>query len=180
MWDVIIHARPISSKDSFTRMQLLIHALVLAWFTWSVRKKNLITLYQEIVAWKKYRHFANEIFYLKDIFAHLLRFHRKWFLRIQLERNRNGLAANRRQTITQTNEYPVYWRIYASPAWWRHQMETFTALLASVRGIHRSPVNSPHKGQWRGALTCSLICAWTNGRVNNRDAAICNCWGFGV
>ena len=36
--------------------------------------------------------------------------------------------------------------------WWRHQMETFSALLALVRGIHRSPVNSPHKGQWRGAL----------------------------
>ena len=30
-----------------------------------------------------------------------------------------------------------------------------------VRGIHRSSVNSPHKGQWRGALTYSLICAWT-------------------
>ena len=29
-----------------------------------------------------------------------------------------------------------------------------------VRGIHRSPVNSPHKGQWRGALMLSLICAW--------------------
>ena len=28
-----------------------------------------------------------------------------------------------------------------------------------VRGIHRSPVNSPHKGQWRGALMFSLICA---------------------
>ena len=26
-----------------------------------------------------------------------------------------------------------------------------------VRGIHRSPVNSPHKGQWRGALMFSLI-----------------------
>ena len=38
-----------------------------------------------------------------------------------------------------------------------------------VRGIHRSPVNSPHKGQWRGALIFSLICAWTNGWVNNRD-----------
>ena len=25
-----------------------------------------------------------------------------------------------------------------------------------VRGIHRSPVNSPHKGQWRGALMFSL------------------------
>ena len=30
-----------------------------------------------------------------------------------------------------------------------------------VLGIHRSPVNSPHKGQWRGALTFSLIYAWT-------------------
>ena len=39
-----------------------------------------------------------------------------------------------------------------------------------VRGIHRPPVNSPHKGQWRGALTISLICAWTNGWTSNRDA----------
>ena len=39
-----------------------------------------------------------------------------------------------------------------------------------VRGIHRSPVNSPHRGQWRGALVFSLICAWTNGWVNSRDA----------
>ena len=28
-------------------------------------------------------------------------------------------------------------------------METFSVLLAFVKGIHRSPVNSPHKGQWR-------------------------------
>ena len=39
-----------------------------------------------------------------------------------------------------------------------------------VRGIHRSPVNSPHKGQWRRALMFSLICAWTNDWVNNREA----------
>ena len=39
-----------------------------------------------------------------------------------------------------------------------------------VRGIHRSPVNSPHKGQWRGALMYSLICTWINGWVNNREA----------
>ena len=39
-----------------------------------------------------------------------------------------------------------------------------------VRGIHRSPVNSPHKGQWRGALIFSLICAWINGGVYNREA----------
>ena len=39
-----------------------------------------------------------------------------------------------------------------------------------VRGIHRSTVNSPHKGQWRGALVFSLICAWMNIWVNNREA----------
>ena len=39
-----------------------------------------------------------------------------------------------------------------------------------VQWIHRSPVNFPHKGQWRGALMFSLICAWINGRVNNGEA----------
>ena len=39
-----------------------------------------------------------------------------------------------------------------------------------VRGIHRSPVNSPHKGQWRGALMFSWICAWINAGVNNGEA----------
>ena len=33
-----------------------------------------------------------------------------------------------------------------------------------------SLVNSPHKGQWRGALMFSLICAsWINGWSNNRE-----------
>ena len=39
-----------------------------------------------------------------------------------------------------------------------------------VRGIHRSPVNSPHKGQWRGALMISLICAWIKDWLNNGEA----------
>ena len=30
-------------------------------------------------------------------------------------------------------------------------------------------MNSPHNGQSRGALMFSLICAWTNGSVNNHD-----------
>ena len=54
--------------------------------------------------------------------------------------------------------------------WWRHQMKTFSALRAIVRGIHRSPVNSPHKGQWRGDLMFSFICVWINDWVNNREA----------
>ena len=39
-----------------------------------------------------------------------------------------------------------------------------------VRGIHRSPVNSPHKGQWRGALMFSWMWAETNGSANSRYA----------
>ena len=48
--------------------------------------------------------------------------------------------------------------------WWRHQMETFFALLAVCAGT------SPHKGQRRGALMFSLICAWINSWINNREA----------
>ena len=39
-----------------------------------------------------------------------------------------------------------------------------------VWGIHLSSVNSPHKGQWRGALMFSLICVLINDWVNNREA----------
>ena len=46
---------------------------------------------------------------------------------------------------------------------WKH----FPRYWPFVRGIHRSPVNSPHKGQWRGALMFSLICAWTNRDVGD-------------
>ena len=49
---------------------------------------------------------------------------------------------------------------------WRH----FPRYWPFERGIHRSEVNSPHKGQYRGALMFSLICAWTNHWLNNRDA----------
>ena len=37
-------------------------------------------------------------------------------------------------------------------------------------GIHRSTVNSPHKGQWRGTLMFSLICARIKGWANKGDA----------
>ena len=56
------------------------------------------------------------------------------------------------------------------PTWWRHQMETFSALLAICAGNSPVPVNSPHKGQWRGALMFTLICARIYGWVNNREA----------
>ena len=49
---------------------------------------------------------------------------------------------------------------------WKH----FPRFWPFVRGIHRSPVNSLQKGQWRGALIFSLICVWINGWVNNHEA----------
>ena len=49
---------------------------------------------------------------------------------------------------------------------WKH----FPGYWQFVRRIHQSPVNSPYKGQWRGALMFSLICAGINGWVNNDEA----------
>ena len=73
-----------------------------------------------------------------------------------------------------TGEFPA---LMASDAenvsiWWRHhnQPQNRGYLQSSKHRSHRSPVNSPHKGQWRGALEFSLICAWIHGWVNNRQA----------
>ena len=60
-------------------------------------------------------------------------------------------------------------------SWWRHQMETFSALLAICVGNSPVPVNSPHKSQWHGALMFSLICAWINVWVNTGEAGDLKC-----
>ena len=58
------------------------------------------------------------------------------------------------------------WGLHDDVIKWNH----FPRYWPFVRGIHRSPVNSPHKGQWRGALIFSSSCAWINDCVNNREA----------
>ena len=68
----------------------------------------------------------------------------------------DGFAPNRRQTIIWHDDV-IKWKHF--PRYWPF-----------VRGIHRSPVNSPHKGQWRGALMFSLICSCIYSWVNNREA----------
>ena len=60
------------------------------------------------------------------------------------------------------NQYSFHYDVIK----WKH----FPRYWPFVRGIHRSPVNSPHKGQWRGALMFSLIFARTNGWVNTGEA----------
>ena len=45
--------------------------------------------------------------------------------------------------------------------WWGHQIETF---------LHYWRLWIPHECQWCRALMFSLICAWINNLVNNREA----------
>ena len=82
-------------------------------------------------------------------------------------------------TLTQVPGYWLadgrrHWGLVAFTwPWWRHQMETFPRYWPFVRGIHRSPVNSPHQGQWRGAFMFSLICA-----LNKRLSKQSRGWWF--
>ena len=74
---------------------------------------------------------------------------------------------------------PVFFKI-ASLALGQSMMTSSNENILSywpfVQGIHRSPVNSPHKGQWHGALMFSLICVWINSWVNNREAGDLRCY----
>ena len=54
---------------------------------------------------------------------------------------------------------------------WKH----FPRYWPFVWGIHRSLVNSSHKGQCRGALMFSLMCTRINGWVNNDEAGDLRC-----
>ena len=64
-----------------------------------------------------------------------------------------------------------FWIVHDDAIKWKH----FLRYCHFVKGIHRSPVNSPHEGQWRGVLMFSLICVWINGWVNNRETGDLRC-----
>ena len=78
--------------------------------------------------------------------------------------NSHGLFKGRRPRSTLH-----LWSAMKGP-WWRHQMEAFSALLALCAG--NSPVTGefPSQRPVTRCLVLSLIYAWTNGWVNNRDA----------
>ena len=64
----------------------------------------------------------------------------------------------------------ITWSNITHLSWWRHQMETFAALL--VLCAENSPVTGEFPAQMpvtRG-FDVSLICAWINSWVNNREA----------
>ena len=55
-------------------------------------------------------------------------------------------------------------------SWWRHQMETFSALLAICAGNSSVTGKIPCTKASDAELWSFLICAWINGWVNNREA----------
>ena len=65
-----------------------------------------------------------------------------------------------------TDDSTACWTVHDDVIKWKH----FQRYWPFVRGILRWQVNSPHKGQWHEALVFSLICAWTNGWANHRNA----------
>ena len=68
-------------------------------------------------------------------------------------------------------EVETVWRFHDDVIKWKY----FPHYWSFVWGIHRWPVNSPHKGQWRRALMFSLIYAQINGWVNNHEAGDLRC-----
>ena len=69
-----------------------------------------------------------------------------------------GAKMCRTLLLVYNNDGVIKWKYF--PCYWPF-----------VQGIHRSPVNSLHKGQWLGALMFYFfICPWINDWVNNREA----------
>ena len=72
-----------------------------------------------------------------------------------------------------------WWFETLSCPFWRHcnveiisiKWKYFPRYWPFVRGIHRSPVDFPHKGLWRESWMFSLIYAWTNGCAKTHDAS---------
>ena len=80
--------------------------------------------------------------------------------RLQMQVNENVI----KQSVLLSHSHTCWHRMTSSNG------NFFPRYWPFVRGYHRSPVNSPHKGQWRGTLMFSLICASINGWVNNHEA----------
>ena len=79
------------------------------------------------------------------------------------------------QKASNTDNVSIWWHhhlfsLHQHINVWMTKWKHFPRYWPFVRGINRSSVNSPYKGQWRGVLMFSLICAWISGWVNNGEA----------
>ena len=89
----------------------------------------------------------------------------EWNMYVQLVYN-CGWILNTSSVCNNSGQMTLLLNTHDDVIKWKH----FPRYWPFVRGIHQSPVHSPDKGQWRGALMFSLISTWINGWVNNREA----------
>ena len=95
---------------------------------------------------------------------------RQWTTQLNMKYCTRVVTVN---CMKQRSDLKYFYIHYVSAAYLHDDVikwEHFPRYWPFVQGIHRSPVNSTHKGRWRGALMFSLICVWIKGWVNNRDA----------
>ena len=103
--------------------------------------------------------------YIPRNYFYVTRIYRKKSMRknwMVVQRNSCLQAPNVWNPVSHALPYELE-KIKASVIKWKH----YLCYWSFMQEIHRSPVNSPHKGQWRGALMFSLICAWISGWINN-------------
>ena len=84
--------------------------------------------------------------------------HPIWKLRSKIIRERRPRMWNHDEFRSESLQPAIF-----QCSWWRHQIETFSALLALCQE------DSPSKGQWWVAPMFSYICAWTNNWANSWD-----------
>ena len=73
--------------------------------------------------------------------------------------------------VGESNSSAPNWTISHDDIKWKHLLHYWPF----VKGIHWWSVDSPHKGQWHGALMFSLICTQTKDWANNRSASDLRC-----
>ena len=93
--------------------------------------------------------------------------YKRGWVRRQVSRFTQTCQENTNYVITVSIGYSLFPIFHDDVIKWIH----LPRYWPFVWGIHPSLVNSQHKGQWREALTFSLICAWIHGWVNNGEAS---------
>ena len=162
--DILRRSITIDVEADFRHLSCISHiyALVLLWFV-------MIASYQGPI-WINLNHLP--IFFGVASLALVQSYYCPSSIAVTLKYEAKTVCTKPQQNITKRK--PESWKYLLYVKCWCHddviKWKHFPRYWPFVRGIHRSPVNSPHKGQWRAALMFTLICARINGWVNNREA----------
>ena len=174
-WNIVsctlINSSEIRIKiQNFSFMKLFLKMSSGKWWPFCTDGDELIRYTEAWTHWSTFcRQYFKIIFlnYFNENSCILIHISLKWIPRDSIDINSALAAFYRWWHLTLTHIFLTRAQYtYDDVIKWKH----FPRYWPFVRGIHRSPMNSPHKGQWRGALMFSLICARINSWVNNSEA----------